>query len=186
MQKRNIKFTFKRILLMFMYFIQLHQIRKQSTTRYQYVSLLTIGNSIYLSIDEIRRTFPPNPNKDIREKNKEAFEIILTKTKEGLLNKKNVIIDCGVSEERAKRFEKISKDMEISLYKFFLKAKYETQLSRVEERDKARGRESTNVERFDEIYHYFNKKGLTDYIVLDTDKLDTHQIAEVILKTVTS
>jgi len=143
-----------------------------------------IENSLYLSSDEIRRTFPAEPKRDIREKNKEAFEIIITKTIEGLKNKMNVIVDCGVSEERALRFEKISREMDTPLYKFFLKAKYETQLDRVKERDKSKGKESTNVERFDEIYHYFNKKNLDDYVVLETDVLDTRQVVETILKTI--
>ena len=144
-----------------------------------------IENSIYLSIDDIRRTFPTNPQRDIRQKNKEAFEIIITETKKSLLNKMNVIVDCGVSEERAERFEKISKQTGAPLHKFFLKATYETQLGRVKERDKAKGKESTNVERFDEIYNYFNKKNLDDYIVLETDKIDVGDVVEVILKTIT-
>jgi predicted kinase len=141
-----------------------------------------LDNLIYLSIDNIRRTFPTDPNRDIRDKNEEAFGIIITKAKEALVNKQNVVIDCGVSEARAEKLEDLTREMGTPLYKFFLRASYDTQLDRVKERDRSKGRADTDIERFDEIYHYFNKKNLADYTIIETDLLPLDQIIEIILK----
>ena len=148
------------------------------------ILLPKISNAVYLSIDEVRRSLPADSNKDILEKNKEAFEIMIAKTKLALHEQMNVVVDCGVSEERAARFEAIAKETETPLHKFFLRASYETQLERVRDRDKAKGRESTDVVRFDEIYHYFSKNSLDGYVVLETDKLDEQQVVETILATI--
>ena len=61
---------------------------------------------------------------------------------------------------------------------------YDMQLKRVKERDKSKGKESTDVGRFDEIYHYFNKKNLDGYVVIETDKLNPREVADLIFNTI--
>jgi len=147
--------------------------------------LTELENAIYLGLDEIRRTFTIDLSRDIREKNEAAFEIIMTEAKEASRVGLHVVIDCGVSKERAERLETLAQAVGVPLYKFFLKASYDTQLERVQKRDKAKGRETSDIARFDEIYYYFNKKDLTGYTVLETDKLNVDQVVGVILRTIT-
>lgn len=140
-----------------------------------------LENPVYLSIDEVRRGFSPDHTKDIREKNKEAFEIIILKTVEGIESNRNVIIDCGLSTERLTRLEEIATKRNISLHKFFLKASYEIQLNRVRERDRAKGKEDTDVKRFDEIHKHIHSKNLSEFVVIETDKYNLDQVGKAML-----
>lgn len=143
-----------------------------------------LKNTIYLSIDDVRHTLPLEPKRDIREKNQEAFEIMITKTEESILGNMDVIVDCGLIEDRVTRFDDIARDKDIRIHKFFLQASYEMQLERVKERDKAKGKKSTDVERFDEIYNLFKKKNLDSHTILDTDRLEVQKVIDIILNAV--
>src|ERR1700730_2992594 len=73
-----------------------------------------------LSLDIERRALP-NKEKSRTELNREAFEIIIEKAKKLLEESHNIVVDCGLLEERIKRFEDLSREKSTKLYKFFLK-----------------------------------------------------------------
>lgn len=146
------------------------------------ILLQNLENTIYLGIDKERRKLPIE-NKSRRELNKEAFEIILIKAKEALLDGKNIIIDCGLIPERIIKFENISKTTNVKLYKFFLKARKDTLLDRVRARDKVSNKD-TNIERFNEVYDIIHSKPFNGFNIIETDKLKIGEIADIILNVI--
>ena len=67
------------------------------------------------------------------------------------------------------------------MYKFFIKAPYETLLSRVRSRDKAKSKE-TDINRFDEVHNIVNSKEFDEFKIIETDKSDIREVADTILK----
>src|SRR3989338_894197 len=105
---------------------------------------------VYSGLDSERRSLP-NQAKSRRELNQDAFTAMIEKAQKSLEAGKDVIIDCGLTSERIAIFEDLAKNTNSKLYKFFLKASYDTLLERVRLRDKASNR-ATDENRFDEVY----------------------------------
>lgn len=136
-----------------------------------------VSDSIFLSLDITRRNMNMKAN---NENNKIAFENLLKQAKQSMEQGKNVIIDCGMIEERLKTLEAVAKNINIPLYKYFLEAPYNTLLERVKERDLKEWK-TTDVERFKYVYEMVKNKQFNNYKVFDTSKLSTEEIANQIL-----
>jgi predicted kinase len=147
-------------------------------------TLLTkkIKNSSILSLDIERRALP-DKEKSRTELNKEAFEILVEKAMTLLSETHTIIVDCGLIPERIKRFEELSRETHIKLYKFFLKASHNTLLDRVRSRDRTRGG-TTNVERFEEVFKIVHDKEFKDFIVIETDVLGVEDVTKTIIKAI--
>ena len=139
-----------------------------------------LGDSISLSLDNERRILP-DQKKSRAELNKKAFENMVNKARELLENGKNIIIDCGLTEERISILERLASDTNSKLHKFLLKASYGTLLDRVRFRDSGKGK-STDVERFDEVFKIVHSKEFDGFNVIETEKLELEEIADAILK----
>lgn len=134
---------------------------------------------VFLSLDNERRALP-HSNKHITERNKEAFEKIMEKSAQYLTEGKNLIIDCGLIGERIARIEALAKEKAARVYKFLLKASYETQLDRVRSRDSAKGKETDDA-RFKEVHDIVHAKDFADFTVIDTDQLSSSKVVDKIL-----
>ena len=142
--------------------------------------LQKLENTVYLGLDAQRRTLPVEDKTRI-ELNKEAFDIIVTKTKESVAEGKDVLIDCILTPERISLFEDISKVMNVPLYKFFLRATRTTLLNRVLARDIASNRE-TSIERFDQMYTMAYAKELDGFTIIETDDIGLEEIVSTVLQ----
>ena len=143
-----------------------------------------LKDSVYLGIDAERRALSEQEG-TITERNQRAFQKILEKTELYLKEKRTIIIDCGLIEERIPQIEKLAAADGSSVYKFLLKASYETQLARVRERDKARGK-TTDEGRFAEVHSLVHAKSLEGFTVIETDVLSPQEIADTILEKIKS
>lgn len=144
------------------------------------ILLEKIENVVFLSFDNERKLLPTQDNV-LKGIHKEPFDNIIKKAGNFLKSGKNVIIDCGLTRERVLELERLALDFDSKLYKFFLKAHYETLLDRVSKRDKAKGKE-TDVERFEEVHQIVNSKEFGGFKIIETDKLDIQEVADTILK----
>lgn len=143
--------------------------------------LQKLGNTVYLGLDAERRKLPIEEKTRV-ELNKEAFEIILVKTKEFVVEGKDVIVDCILTKERISQFEDIAQTLNTVLYKFFLKAERGTLLDRVRTRDIASNRE-TNLERFDQMYEMTHAKEFDGFIIIETDSISVEEVVRKVLET---
>lgn len=143
------------------------------------ILLTLLKDAVYLSVDNERRALP-HSDKHITERNKEAFEKIMGKSAQYLNEGKNLIIDCGMIDERIVRIESLAAEKNSRVYKFLLKASYETQLNRVRSRDSAKGKE-TDEPRFKEVHDIVHAKNFTDFTVIDTDQLNPSEVVDKIL-----
>ena len=141
-----------------------------------------LDNSVHLSIDNERHSLV-NQEGTIQERNSRAFESILDKSKEYIAQNKNIIIDCGLIAERVTQIEKLAKEKNISLYKFLLKAPYDTQLERVRERDALKGKQ-TDEDRFKKVHESLHGKSFEDFITIETDKNSPEEVMNIILKNI--
>jgi len=142
----------------------------------------TLDKAVYLSLDNERRSLK-SQEQNITERNKEAFENIVDKTRKSIFSENNIIIDCGLTKERLLTLENIASENNAKLYKFFLKAEHATLLNRVRNRDRSRGK-NTDVERFNEVHQIIHDKELNGFHIIETDKLDLSKVADVIIKVV--
>ena len=138
-----------------------------------------LDNAIFLSLDNERHALK-YPNGNRKELNRQAFENILEKAKEVLRDKANIIIDCGLTEERSLKLDLLALDTNTKLYKFFLKAHHDTLLDRVRLRDATKGIMSDR-KRFEETYDLTTSKDLKNFIIIETDELSIESIAKKIL-----
>ncbi len=143
------------------------------------ILLKEVKDAIFLSFDEERKLFPHTyGTSGIHE---EPFDSIIKKAIEHLKNVRNLIIDCGLTKDRVSELEKIARDYNSKLYKFFLKGSYDTLLERVYLRDKSKGKE-TNVKRFEEVYNIVHSKEFDDFYTIETDNLNVEKVAGKILE----
>lgn len=143
------------------------------------ILLQRLPDVVYLSVDIERRALP-HSDRHITERNKEAFEKIVEKGAQYLDEGKNLIIDCGLIDERIARIETLAREKNARVYKFLLKASYETQLDRVRSRDNAKGKE-TDEARFAEVHGVIHSKEFDDFTIIDTDQLNPTEVADKIL-----
>ena len=141
-----------------------------------------LDNVICLSLDAERRALP-DQGRGRTELNKEAFENIIHKTERFLKENRNLIIDCGLTEERVQRLERVASDGNAQIYKFLLQASRGTLLGRVRMRDSAKN-QKTNVERFDEVLKIVHAKEFSNFNIIETDGLSVKEVADRILKIV--
>jgi len=140
-----------------------------------------ISDSIFLSLDLIRRGMNL---KATNENNKTAYESLLKQAKQSIEEWKNVIIDCGMIEEKLKALEVVTKNIDINIYKYFLEAPYDTLLQRVKDRD-IKEWKATDEGRFKYTYEMIKSKQLINYTTFDTSKLSTEEIANQIIENLT-
>lgn len=142
-----------------------------------------LKDTMSLSIDNERRALPRS-DKHITERNKEAFEKIMEKGSQYLDQGTSLVIDCGLIDERIARIEALAAEKGSRVYKFLLRAQYETQLDRVRSRDSAKGKE-TDEERFAEVHTIVHAKKFDDFTVIDTDQLTPDEVADKIIALIT-
>lgn len=133
--------------------------------------------AMYLSLDVERRALN-NEKQNSPEPNREAFENLLEKTKK-FLSEGDLIIDCGLTQERVEKLDTLAVDTKI--YKFLLRAHRDTELERVRHRDSAKNKK-TDVGRFNEVHHIVHSKEFKDFKVIETDRLEPDEIANEIIK----
>jgi predicted kinase len=146
------------------------------------ILLQKIENVAFLSFDNERKLLP------VRDKmtsgvHTEPFENIIKKAREFLKSGKNLVIDCGLTKGRVLELEQMALDFNTKLYKFLLKASYETLLGRVVSRDQAKGQE-TNLERFKEVHDIVYLKEFKDFNIIETDELKIEEVAGKVLSMV--
>lgn len=69
------------------------------------------------------------------------------------------------------------------LYKFLLKAPYDTQLERVRQRDVIKGQE-TDENRFKNVHESLHNKSFEDFIIIETDKNSPEEVLNIILRNI--
>lgn len=140
-----------------------------------------LQKTVALSLDVERRALPDR-TKPRGEQNKEAFEILFEKAKSHLEKGESVIIDCGLIPERISRFEDLAEETTAKLYKFHLRASYETLLERVRNRDSVKGN-PTDEERYKEVFEIIHAKNFEGFQIIDTEKMKPEEIADEITTT---
>lgn len=138
-----------------------------------------LKDAVFLSLDNERRALK-DQYRPRAERNKEAFENAMKKCNDYLDKGINPIVDCGLTEERIPQIEALAAEKGTKVYKFLLKASYETQLNRVRSRDSAKGKE-TDEERFAEVHTIVHEKDFDDFTIIDTDQLNPTEVADKIL-----
>ena len=73
--------------------------------------------------------------KATNENNNIAYKKLLDQAKKSAEAGKNIIIDCGMIEEKLKALEMFAENNTIKLHKYFLEAPYDILMQRVKERD---------------------------------------------------
>jgi thymidylate kinase len=141
-----------------------------------------LDNSMYVSIDTERKLLDRKEG-SIQERNREAFEVMMDKCAQYLNEGKNIIIDCGMIQDRVTRIELLAKNKGLPIYKFVLKASYEKQLERVRARDASKGNE-TDEDRFKEVHKAIHSKQFDNFTTIETEKLNPEEVVQVILSTV--
>ncbi len=137
-----------------------------------------LENMEILSLDVIRRSLPGA--KATTEFNRIAFAMLLEKLPKLLEEKRNVIIDMGLSEERFAALKQLAMEYGASIRAYSLIAPRELLLERVTARDKREGK-TTNEERFQEIYAAQQAKSFGNFMVFDTSALSPEEIANTIV-----
>lgn len=135
---------------------------------------------VVISLDNIRRNLKL---KATSENNEIAFQKLLASMKEQSENWKNIIIDCGLVEDKLKRLEESIDNIndDTVLYKFFLDGDYQELENRVKERDKQDNKEF-NPETFKKVYYLIRNKSFDWYKKFDTWKLSSEKIATQIVQ----
>lgn len=134
---------------------------------------------VFLSLDNERRVLA-NQERSRAERNAEAFENLLKESNRYLADGVSPIIDCGLTEERIVRIETLAAHAGVKIYKFLLKAPYETQLNRVRGRDSAKGN-ATDEARFAEVHDIVHSKSFDDFTTIETDQLVPAEIVDKIV-----
>lgn len=132
-----------------------------------------------MSLDVERRSLP-NQQRTRTELNKEAFENVLEKTNIVLEKDFNVVIDCGLTQDRISAIENLATDKNATVYRFLLNAPYEVLLERVQFRDSSKGK-TTDEARFEEVFHIVHSKDFDGFQIIETDSSTPEEIATKII-----
>ncbi len=111
------------------------------------------------------------------EKNKITFKTIEAKLTDAMGERRNVILDCGLYQERIDFLESISAKCNADLHLVFLTAPYEDLINRVKARDK-RNERPFNQERFDEVYRVVTDKDYSMFTILDSSKYSPKELSQ--------
>ena len=136
-----------------------------------------LSNTEFFSLDHERKLLDRTASID--NDNKRAFQIITDKLRNVFEQKKNAVIDSGISQERLKILEKISEQYSVKLYKFSLIAPYDVLHSRVKERDESRGK-NFDKERFDYTFNAQQSKSFDGFSIIDSSKLSPQEMFEIV------
>ncbi len=139
-----------------------------------------LNGSEYLSLD-VERNKLEDISMDRTEQNKIAFENVLAEALRLLTSGNSVIVDCGLTPERVMSLESLAERTGVPVYKFLLKASYDTLLNRVRGRDASRGK-GTDVPRFDEVYNIVHNKDFKGFTTINTDNVAPEAIAKQVIE----
>lgn len=137
-----------------------------------------LSNTEFFSLDNERKFIEKTDSRD--NDNKKAFEMIIEKLEKVFEQNKNAVVDCGISsDERVSVLDEISKRYGINVYKFSLIAPYDVLYSRVQERDKQRGK-VFDKGRFEYTFNAQQSKSFDDFSIIDSSKLSPQEIFEIV------
>lgn len=139
-----------------------------------------LDNTTCLSLDD-ERYLLGNIEGTIQERNNKAFEVLLNKSTLLIKEKKNIVIDCGLIAARVPVLEKLAEDNKVPLYKFLLKATYDIQLKRVQNRDALKNKE-TDTTRFEQVHESLYSKSFENFVIIETDKNSPEEVVGSIFK----
>lgn len=140
-----------------------------------------ITNLVILSLDNIRRNIPKS--KASAEYNLLAYNILLDQMKWELQKWNNIVIDCGLVQEKLNMLEKQVDTRWVLLLKYYLDGSYDTLLKRVRDRDIKEWKQ-TNEERFSYIYDILKAKQFINYTYFNVDLQSAQEIANIIISDV--
>lgn len=138
---------------------------------------------VFLSIDEEKHALP-NQERTRTELYREAFEVVFKKIEDHLEGGLSVVVDCGLTGERASRLENLARSKNVRIYRFFLDASYEVLLERVRVRDRSRGKQ-TDEKRFEEVFQIIHSKDLSAVQIIDTSILTSEEVADRVITALT-
>ena len=136
-----------------------------------------LSNTEFFSLDHERKLLDRTDSID--NDNKRAFQVIVEKLKNVFEQKKNSVIDSGISEERLKILEKISEQYDVKFYKFSLIAPYDILHLRVKERDESKGKHF-DKNRFDLTFKAQQSKSFENFCIIDSSKLSPQEMFEIV------
>ena len=138
-----------------------------------------ISDNILLSLDEIRRSIPNAIA--TAEYNQLAYDKLLQQAESSIKEGKNIIIDCGLTEQKLQVLEEMVERMQVPLHKYFLEAPYDVLIQRVKECNIVENK-TTDNNRIKYVHKVVNAKIFTNYTILDTNTLSTQDIVEKIIE----
>lgn len=138
-----------------------------------------LPNMIMFSLDEFRRSIPGAIPTE--EYNKIAFDLLLLRVMEQVNQQKDVIIDSGLTEERAIALKEAIRDSFGNWRAYALTAPHDVLLARLKRRDQDNKRR-TNEERFERSYERQQQKSFEGITMIDTTVLTPEEITERIVK----
>lgn len=138
-----------------------------------------ISDNIFLSLDEIRRAIPNSMA--TAEYNQLAYDKLLVQAESAVKEGKNIIIDCGLTEQKLQALEEMVDRMEVPLHKYFLEAPYDVLVQRVKDRDIIDDK-TTDEARMKYVHEVVRDKPFTNYTTFDTSMVSTQDIVEKIIQ----
>ena len=135
-------------------------------------------NTVFIGLDMIRNLITKSKATD--DFNTIAFDAIFSITDSFLSNGINVVIDSGITKERDKKLKDIALKYDVDIFMFYLSAPKEVLWERIQKRGEERKR-MPNRERFDYTHGMQQAKDFSDFIEIDTTKLNPEDITELIL-----
>jgi len=141
-----------------------------------------LSNTEFFSLDNMRQLVEKTDSKD--NDNEKVFWLLTEKLKDVFRQKKNAVIDSGLSERRVIVLEEISKEYAIQLHKFAFIAPYDVLHSRVKERDKNKGK-IFDKHRFDYTLNVQQSKSFENFFIIDSSKLSPQEIFEMVYSKIT-
>jgi predicted kinase len=140
-----------------------------------------LSNTEFLSLDAERKLLTRTDSRD--DDNRRAFQVIIKKLINTFQQKRNAVIDMGISEERVQELEKITNQHAVQMQKFSLIAPYDVLHSRVKERDTARGK-VFEKNRFEYTLQVNQSKSFTGFTILDSDRLSPQDMCDKVMETI--
>jgi len=141
-----------------------------------------LDSTEFCSLDGMRQLV--ERTNSLNNDNKKAFDLLVAHLKDTFSRGKNGVVDSGLSEERIHILEEIAKEYGVKLHKFSLIAPYEVLYSRVQARDKSKGR-TFYPDRFDYTFHAQQAKSFEDFSIIDSSKLSPQEIYEIVHSKIT-
>lgn len=140
---------------------------------------LQLQNTEFLSLDAARLSIPGS--RATNEFNAQAFEILFTQIRACLKQKKNVVLDSGLNDERFTILQNIAHEESAAVLAFSLIAPFETLAERVRERDALKGKQH-DPERLRYTYTAQQSKDFSPFKIFDTTVLSKEEIVAEIMK----